>query len=184
MTPLLEIVTRHRPNREALLAQNQDSLKRQTDSDWIQTLLVDPIGAGVPAANRMLGLTADGATGEWIWVLDDDDICVYDDLVRDVRRIARSNPGKEVIMVRNDVTTHTGSIVPKYNWQLEPMYGDVSMSCFIVRNFVWKTFKDAWPLGLAGDYNFISAIWSELGPDAFYWHDVIAMQTLQLGGGK
>ena len=75
-TTFLEIVTRCF-RRPTLLQKNIEALAAQTCDDWEQTFLIDDIGRGVNWANESLAGYAPHLTGQYIWLLDDDDICTY-----------------------------------------------------------------------------------------------------------
>lgn len=76
--PLLDIVTRHLPARAAELRRQQASLTFPL-GDWVQTLLVDPYGAGVPRSH--VWLRTYEPRGRFVWVLDDDDVCLVPNLL-------------------------------------------------------------------------------------------------------
>ena len=70
-----------------MLAANQESLRRQTSEAWIQTVLVDDLGRGVEWANQRLGAYAPMLAGDYVWVLDDDDLCTRPTLVEEIAEI-------------------------------------------------------------------------------------------------
>lgn len=177
--PFLEVVTRHMPHRAALLAQHDASLLCQTDGDWVQTLLVDEERRGIEYANAQLGRHV--PVGRWMWVLDDDDVCIHNTLFEELKVIVAQND-IDVVIVRGDCSTHgVGVIPPNELWGQQPHHGAIGMSNFIVAAKVWSDFAWAWPAARAADYSFISSVHEQLGPDRFFWHNVIAMRTLQCG---
>lgn len=92
--------------------------------------------------------------GAWVWILDDDDECIHDGLVADVRHIADTQPDAQV-------------------WGQAPVLGHIGCSAFIVRADIWQRHRHAFGGGeYASDFAFIAAAWAE-EPEV-YWHDVIA----------
>lgn len=173
----LEIITRCY-KRPTMLAVNQASLARQTCDDWTQTLLVDDVGMGVVAANaRLADFTP---TGRYVWALDDDDHCVYDMLVEDVRTIAdRHDP--DVIFVRFD---HGPFGVLPYPglWRSRPLCGNIGGSGVIVRRDVWMAQRVHWTTGrYETDFDFVEAVYNHA--KCVYWHDVIAGQVQRISRG-
>lgn len=175
--PLLEIVTRCY-KRPALLRHNRASVERQTCADWSQTMLVDEVGRGVGWAYDQLA--AFTPTGAWVWLLDDDDLCLDADLVRDVGTLAAEfNP--DVIMVKMD--HGNGAILPdKFTWGRTPQLGHIGVSGYIVKREVWLDFRHAFTPGHhASDFDFIAAIFAS-DPEV-YWHNTVASRVQQIGKG-
>jgi len=167
---LLEILTRTY-RRPTLLAANRAALQRQTNTDWTQTLLVDSEGIGIAATYEQLA--AYEPSGEWIWCLDDDDICIYDDLVKDLAELD-SWVDFDVVMVKMN---HSGNILPdKFTWQKSPELGHIGVSAFIVKRKVWMAHRQAFVPGEHhSDFNFINDVYAA-DPDV-WWHDVVVSAT-------
>ena len=172
---MLEIVTRAMQNkRPTMLARNQASLQRLNDSAWVQTLLVDEEGIGVGAAAARLA--GHRALAQWVWLLDDDDECIYPDLVGDVHSIAIAAPETTVIMVRMDHGPELGILPNEAVWGLWPLEGHLGCSSYIVRMDAWERHRHAWQSArYASDYDFIADVCSEA--PVIYWHDVVASRT-------
>lgn len=157
-----------------MLAQNQASLDALESDDWVQTLLIDEVGRGVVWANRNLARFAPGVVGEWIWILDDDDMCMCPALVDELRAIAAEH-APDVVMVRGDYQ-HCG-VLPE-PWGVRPTLGAVGSSCFIVRRPVWQRYAYTWAEGeLGADFRMIDVIFEH--GHAVYWHDCMAMRALR-----
>jgi hypothetical protein len=111
--------------------------------------------------------------GDWVWILDDDDVCIYDGLVKDVARIASEQPATQVIMVRMDHGAWLGVLPDAVVWGNEPAHGHMGVSSYIVRRDVWKRHKAAFlSARYQSDYDFIADVWQE--QPVIVWHDVIA----------
>ena len=171
--PLLEVVTRCY-KRPKMLLRNILSLQRQSVSDWEQTFLVDDVGLGIGASYKRLAHHA--PVGDWLWILDDDDECIYDDLVFMVSSIALEQPQTQVIMVRMDHGAELGILPDAHVWGNGPVHGHIGCSAYIVRRDVWQRHAHAFSGGhYASDFDFINEIWLE-HPHVF-WLDVVASAT-------
>ena len=176
---LLEVMTRCF-RRPGMLAINQAALARQTDADWTQTLLVDEIGIGVPAANARLADVAPLLTGEYIWVLDDDDECVCDRLVEMVRLLA-DGTAPDVIMVRIDHGP-LGVLPPNELWGKRPVCGRIGGSAVIVRRALWQRCAGGWQTGrYAADCDFV--LWVYDAAERVAWLDVVAGRVQRISHG-
>lgn len=190
MAPFLEIVTRCY-KRPTMLGVNQDSLREQTDPDWVQTLLVDDIGRGINWSHENLASYAPNLVGDYIFLLDDDDMCTCPTLVADLKRIvAEHDP--DVIMVKMD---HGKAVLPdERSWGDEPVYGQIGVSAYIVRREVWQAHAGALVPGWYGsDYSLINSIFGNnpamaMAPwvrqPRIYWHDCIASRVQVQSFGK
>jgi hypothetical protein len=154
-----------------MLAANRAALQRQSSPDWTQTLLVDSEGIGIAATYERLAVYE--PSGDLVWILDDDDICIADDLVKDLQELA-SWVDFDVIMVK---MSHDGHILPdKFTWQKPPQLGHIGVSAFVVKRKIWMKHRSAFAPGAHhSDFNFISAVF-ERDPDVF-WLDVVASAT-------
>ena len=181
--PFLEIVTRTCGTRPGMLERNQDSLKRLADPDWTQTLVVDDQQRGVAWAVGNLRNVE--ATGEWVWVLDDDDVCVDVGLIGELRAAVAlcANP-PDVVMVKA-LHSKYGMLPSSGNWMRAPVCGNIGTSCYIVRRDVWNATHDAWVEKYAGDFEYIRHLWETPGL-VFRWLDTVAAWYPQqsLGAGE
>lgn len=164
----LEVLTRTIPQRAALLARCQESLAMLRDADWTQRVIVDAACRGVPWANRNYATVE--AVGEWVWLLDDDDLCSNADLVGLLRQFVRSEDPEAVLM--RSYHGRWGLLPPMALWGQRPILGKVGPSCLAVRGDVWNRYRDAWPEAYAGDFWFINALWN--GRVRFGWLPVVA----------
>lgn len=163
----LQVITRTFGARPTLLARNRASLAALEDADWEQTLVVDEVGRGCAWANANLATVP--ATGEYVWVLDDDDLCAEPALLAHLRRYA----GAPVIVCR---ATHAvfGALPPASRWGGPPHLGACGWSNLFVRRDVWEAERGS----LArynvyeGDYRFAAHLWAAAQPWA--WCDVVA----------
>lgn len=176
---LLEVVTRcyKRPD---MLAANVASLQALLSPDWTQTLLVDDVGIGVPAANARLAAFV--PHGDYVWVLDDDDLCVDRRLTVDLQRIVTVCGYPPAVIVRMDHGL-LGILPDDDHWGQEPVSGRIGVSAMLTRRDVWKNCRAAWGGFLyAADFNFIHRVWCEHA-DHIVWHDTIASRVQRISKG-
>ena len=176
----LEILTRYY-KRPTLLAANARALAEQTDPDYVQTILADDVGLGIGASYERLADYAPRLVGEYVWILDDDDICTRPTLVAELKTIVQDdNP--DVVIVKMDHGPR-GVLPGLGRWEQPPVCGEIGVSAFIVRQNVWKAHAQAFlPGDYVSDFRFISAIFDS-GASVF-WHNVIASKVQQIGLGK
>lgn len=181
MAPFLEVLTRTFGQRPHLLRINQESLRRQTDPDWVQTLLIDDIGRGIDWASENLAAYAPHLVGEYIWILDDDDVCILPTLVAELKFIAAEHD-PDVIMLRMD--HGAGRCLPGDDtWLCPPVLGEIGCSAFVVKRAVWQAHASAMEHGhYASDYDLIAAIWKS--QPSVYWHDVVASRVMRQSFGR
>jgi glycosyltransferase involved in cell wall biosynthesis len=166
----LDVIVRTFGRRPVLLERNLASLAALEDTDWRRVLVVDDQARGCAWANRNLA-TVDVA-GEYVWVLDDDDLCCRPSLLGELRTIAAAENWPDVIMVRA-FHERFGLLPSDANWQQRPVRGNVGWSCFIVRASVWHVHRQAIVERYDADFWWIDHLWQQPGL-RWYWHDVTA----------
>jgi hypothetical protein len=174
---LLEIITRCY-KRPAMLAANQAALAQQTDHGWTQTLLVDDVGIGVAAANASLASVQ--PAGDYVWVLDDDDLCISNTLVADLRAVvAEHNP--DLVFVRFD--HYWLGVLPSVdNWRNMPICGGIGGSGVIARADLWLRSCGGWASGrYESDYDYVLQAYNRAGN--VYWHDAIVGKVQRISRG-
>lgn len=173
----LEIMTRTFAGRPRLLDRCKSSLKRLRDPDWSQTIIMDHERRGVHWANRNLS-TVD-ASGQYVWVLDDDDQLCYADLVGDLKSIVKAQR-PDVIMVRSYHALY-GLLPPYELWEQRPVMGKCGGSCVIVSRETWQQFREGWTEVYAGDFWYINGLWD--ARLSWAWLPVIACWQTQQSRG-
>lgn len=173
----LEIITRHVPARAGLLAANVASLEAQTDGDWQQTLLVDEVGRGIGWAQAQLASFA--PSGDYVWLLDDDNECLRPTLVAELKAMAAGRP--DVIMLRTE-RGRLGVIPQNGYWQRPPAHMHVDAACYVVRREIWERNRAAWlSARYQSDYDFIAAVFA--AGVRVSWHDVVASRAQRISLG-
>ena len=84
--PFLTFITRtyKRPN---LLLINKNSLAKQNDKDFVQMILEDKKGIGVPKANSRLSKVE--VESEYVYIFDDDEEITSENFVATIKKVAR-----------------------------------------------------------------------------------------------
>lgn len=176
--PFIEVVTRAflRPR---MLGENQESLRLQTDGDWVQTLLRDRVGFGIGASHLALRKNAKRLIGVYIWLLDDDDMVIRPTFFAEIRQIAAAHD-PDVIMVRMD-HGRRGILPDDGHWEQRPVIGHVGCSAYVIRRRVWQDNAHIWNERYCADGDFIQAVFDSGA--TVYWHDVIASRTQRISLG-
>ena len=178
--PFLEILTRTFNARPRMFAEHRASLAAQTDRDFIHTVLVDSDRRGIAWATEQMSAYAPRLVGDYVWILDDDDLCILPTFVAGLKQIAILN-APDVIMVRMD--HGAGRILPSARWGKSPRVGEIGVSAFVVRRDVWQAHAGAWTPGkYTSDFEFINSIWQSR-PVAYWW-DVVASRCIRQSEGR
>lgn len=178
MPPLLEVMTRTYRRPKMLLA-NRESLLAQTCGDWVQTFLPDFEGRGIGWSHLNLAARAPHLVGDYIWVLDDDDMCIRQTLVGELRGIVDAC-APDVVMVKMDHGPL--GVLPGDTWGKPPVMGGIGCSAFIVKRQVWQAHAGSWGNHYAGDYDFIAAVFAD--KPSVVWHDVVASRVQRISRGE
>lgn len=181
MATFLEVITRCYARPE-MLAKNKAAFERQTSRNFVQTFLVDDIGRGKVWAEDNLRANIQHFRGQYIWLLDDDDLCTRDTLVEELKAIAEAhNP--DVIMVRMDHGP-LGVLPPDDLWQQRPQAGRIGGSSVIVKRVVWFKHGHNWREGTNhADFEFIDSLFRDNSLSIF-WLDVVASKVQRISWGN
>ena len=178
----LEVITRTANHRPQMLRRNVDSLLAQTDQDFTQSMIVDGKARGVAWANGNMFHVAWGLTGNYIWILDDDDECIDPLFVSRLKEVAEAlDP--DVIMVRMDHGIY-GILPDPPNWGGAPVKAHIGCSAYVIRREIWQRYAYVWQgAHYASDYDFISAIFDN-DTLVIYWLNVVASRVQMIGSGE
>ena len=180
MAPFLEILTRTFNARPRMFAAHRASLAAQTDQDFVHTPLVVEAGRGIGYATEQMARYAPNLVGDYIFVLDDDDLLTLPAFVAGLKEIAILY-APDVIMVRMD--HGAGRILPSDRWGKSPRVSEIGISAFVVRRDVWQAHAGAMiPGKYTSDFEFISSIWRDR--PAVYWWDVVASRVQRQSEGR
>lgn len=178
----LAIITRVHPERPNMLKVCFDSVKAQTNDDYIHIFHrhdKSKEGYGKWNANKSFAQIA-YIPAKYIMVLDDDDMLIDKEFVEKFSTIInQSSP--EVVFFKGRV--HKLGILPRPNyWKKPPVYGQIASFCFAVRRDVWfGNIKEFGKRELGGDFCFISACYKNT-KNHLWWDRVVA--ATQKGPGR
>ena len=178
--PFFSFVTRCY-KRPAQLLRCLESIQQQTDPDYENVIIVDPVGVGVAAANGFFFQHRRRVHGQYIYLIDDDDVVVEPTLVATVKEIAAEHDWPDMIMFR---VQHANGILPDARvWGKKPIGGAIGGSAYVVRADVWQRHIIRFgERGIyAGDFDFIQTLF-ERGYRAFWCDAIIAAAPVQHQG--
>ena len=172
----IEVVTRCY-KRPEMLKINTASLDRQTFKDWEQTLLIDEVGQGMTWANAQLASFE--PEGEYVWILDDDDVAVRSTLFGEVAEIIKREDA-DMVMVKMD---HAQRGILPNPWGAEPIVGRIGSSAAFIRREIWNQCKDAWLIpAYTADGEFMRrCFWAS---DCVWWHNVVGSKVQRISLGE
>jgi hypothetical protein len=180
--PFLEIVTRTFNQRPKMLAANVASVEALRGADATQVLLVDLEKRGVASANAMLAEFT--PCGQYVLVLDDDDVLTHMGLVEDLKQLAWMHGNPPAFIVRMDHGDWLGVLPSDNDWKQEPHEAGIGSAALIARKDVWMAHRATWASGrYASDFDFIHSVWCEYGGH-IVWHDVVASKCQRISRGQ
>lgn len=177
---LLSIITRCY-RRPIGLRRNQLSVKLQTCQDYEQILLVDEIGLGINAADaRMAAEIPARIRGDYVYVLDDDNILIDNGFIARIADIAAWLV-PDIIMVKSD-NGALGVLPSSKVWKGQPILGQVDAMNYVVKADVWKRHAAAWATHPkdAGDAMFIVELFRH--GYGVHWQNTIVAMTGPIAG--
>lgn len=177
--PFLSIVTRCY-KRPTMLEKNIASVKEQTDQDYEHIFLVDMDGHGVSWANHQFYRHRDKPVGDYIYMLDDDDMLTEPTAIERFKEITKSKP--DLVMCKFDCGPW--GVLPSPGMWINqwPKLTKVGTPCFITRRDVWYDNIRHFCQPTAGDYYFLATIWPNL--KSIEWLDLIVGKVQQIGQGR
>lgn len=178
--PFLTIVTRCY-KRPQMLRRNQASLDAQTCSDWEQLLIIDDVGRGVGWANAQFAVHADDVSGDYVLMLDDDDMLARNDAIAKLKDATWDNP--HMVFFRGD-HLQNGILPTGEVWQKAPKATHVSGQDFITRADVWRKHIGAFAQQSMGDIAFLNALWSDVTDVTWLDELVVQVQRVSLGAAE
>lgn len=173
----LSIVTRTH-NRPELLTRNMASVAAQTEQDLEHIILHDPVGRGIEWANAQYGRYGWALSGEYVLMLDDDNVLSEVDAVAALKATA-SISNADVIQFMADVGPN-GVLPHDLSWQNPPQQYHVDGHTIAVRRDVWLEHIGAFDGPRCADYRFLRALWDANVSVAHV--DRILVEALAVGG--
>lgn len=175
----LTVVTRHVVGREALFSRCKDSLSRQSVPSWEQVVIHDPIGQGLAFANKILVTVRGKISGEYVYILDDDNYLVDDAFIYSLMEVALTEHFPDIIMVRAHRIPYNEILPDDAHWGQSPTMGNVDSLCFVVRREVWERHIHKFSVPILGDITFIKYLFKLSCSVA--WLDKVVAEIDQIG---
>lgn len=181
----IAFITRVHPKRPKMLEVCVNSVKAQTDDDYIHILHRDDNtenGYGIIMANQSF-VRVPPIDARYVMILDDDDMLIDSDFVKIFKGIiSKDNP--EIVFFKGLISGKEGSYPKGEIWGRAPLRNRMAGFCFAVRLDIWEkhihTFID---MRTGGDYHFISECY--VNTKNHSWLDRVVVRTQKkLGKGK
>ena len=179
----IAFVTRIHPKRPNMLKKCIESIKAQTSDDYIHILFRDDKskeGYGVFNADKSL-MKIKNIDARYVMVLDDDDMFVYPDFVKEFKSIVdRSNV--DIMFFKGKIGG--GVFPPPDVWEKAPVKCRIGSFNFAVRLDIWIKYIHTWnPIKGCADYRFIAHCYDNT--EKHFWFDRVVVKTQKKpGGGK
>jgi len=180
--PLLTIVTRHMPQRLALLEINIKSCQNMYTKDFEHVILTDMNNSGMKIAETALYAFKDQYRGKYICHLDDDDTLGNFSIVDEIIRIIKLSESSElnttpprVIFTKVWETGWNREMPNDEYWFKIPPPGQVTTSNLLIRNDVYNIEENIGAISLqhGGDYAFVFNTLSDCEWNDVFWLDAI-----------
>lgn len=163
------------------LRQNQRSLSEQSDPDYQHIIIEDVYQRGVEYANgQMAARDWSDVEGEYVLILDDDDLMADDLLVLKLKRhtyYSDNDTPPDLFMVRMD--HGQWGILPAETWEGEPQKGRQGCSCVIPSRAIFLEAVKSYTPKYDGDFDFVSACYGL--SENIHWLDTVATRVQQIG---
>lgn len=163
--------------RPTLLAECRASVAAQSDADYQHLVVEDAVGIGIGGMFAAIQTNAPLVEGEYVYILQDDDLLVDRDFVRELKRFVWEHNDPPVVIVRN----RKHGLQPRC-WQQPPQLGSIDLGSYVIRADVFCRHADRFGKRYEGDYDFIRALWDMHYP--FAWWDRLVAEAQQVGMGK
>lgn len=178
--PFLSIITR-KYKRPLGLNKNMQSVDSLKSDKWEQIFINDNIGKGVLEANKSFTKVKELIKGDYVFLLDDDDFIVNENMIDELKQIAQLHKPdvicfKMLIKNKNNCDYPTNDV-----WGKEPIKGSIGGSCFVVTKDVYKRFIHHFGVYPMGDFNFINEVFKY--DIKVYWYDKRMSETGKVSRG-
>lgn len=165
--PFLSVITRCY-KRPEMLRNNTASLDAQTDQDFQQIFLYDHIGRGVGWANK--SLESAQPAGDYVMVLDDDDMLINAHAIELLKAAARHEPALVIFKAHHG---RLGVLPRPTVWGKRPIRGSIGSCDFISRRDVWSKHIAAFGAERCGDYYYLKSVWQDK-PEVVWLNEQLA----------
>lgn len=163
--------------RPHLLAECIASVQAQSDPDWQHLVIRDEVGIGIEGVFAAVPEHTPEIEGDYVYMLQDDDLLVDRDFIRDLKRFVWEHNSPPVVIVRNQ----KHGLQPR-RWQAPPQLGSIDLGSYVIRADVFCENAHRFGRRYEGDFDFIRALWDLRYP--FAWWDRLVAEAQQVGMGR
>jgi hypothetical protein len=176
----LDILTRHMPQRKYMLRANDACLKAQSDPDFKQWVLVDEKRRGWQHAAAMLMDVAPKLKGEYVLILDDDDLMINSEAICLLKEATQSQPAAVIFRGWHDDL----GVLPGVDvWMRRPRLATIGAFDFITRRDVFcELVGTTGVAGYCNDFAIIDAVFERDMPRV--WLDRLLCAVMKRSRGK
>jgi len=180
--PFLTIVTRSY-KKPKCLERNIESVQAQIDQDLEQVFIIDDAGRGLAWADQALDQNKHRNSGQYIMVLDDDDVITNKNFIALLKLITK-NHNPDVIIWRGKFTAINLVLPPldRY-WGIKPVKAFIGSFNYCIRKEIYDEYIHICNTGACGDYDLITAIFNKTPPPYVFWYNKIFVATQQKSQG-
>lgn len=163
--------------RPRFLAACKESVAAQSDRDYQHLVIEDRVGVGVEGMFLAVRDNVGLIEGQYVYMLQDDDVLVDRDFVRELKRFVWEHNDPPVVIVRNK----KHGLQPR-RWRQAPQLGSIDLGSYVVRADVFCRHADQFGARYEGDYDFIRFLWDRRY--TFAWWDRLVAEAQQVGMGR
>jgi len=170
----IAFITRVKPRRVRMLKICTNSIKKQTNDDYIHIIFRDDrtkCGYGMLLANQSLARVSP-IDARYVMVIDDDDMIIDSDFVKRFKEIVDDN-NPEIVFFKMIIGNRLFPL--QVCWKRPPIYNRIGGSCFATRLDIWKKYIHEFGRRTSGDFYFISACYKNT--KNHFWFDHIVSKT-------
>jgi glycosyltransferase involved in cell wall biosynthesis len=177
----IAFVTRVHPQRPKMLAVCIESVKSQTDEDYIHIIHRDdktPTGYGGLLANQSF-MKIKSIDAQYVMVLDDDDQLIEPRFVEIFKKkIEGRTP--EIVFFKG-ITAGFGTLPRPERWGRTPLYTEIASFCFAIRTDIWRKYiHEFGRQRFGGDFSFIARCYSKTKDHM--WLDLVVAKMQSVAG--
>jgi len=159
-----------------------NSVSMQKDQDFDHVIINDNVGIGSLQANQLFVKNKYKVKGDYVFILDDDDVFISDEFIGDMKEIVdKFNPS--IIFVRmliNDELYPT-----EMNWLKNKLYKNhIGVSNIVIRNDIWQEYIHTFSTIQTGDFEFINNVFTSLPISDIFWSDKLYTKTTRVSKGE
>ena len=176
----IAFITRVHPKRPGMLKICVDSVRTQTDDDYIHILHRDDkteFGYGRPQADQSFARVS-SIDARYVMILDDDDMLTDPNFVKAFREIVNKR-NLEIIFFKGYINAE-GTLPKGRYWGQAPCRRHIASFCLAVRLDIWKKYIHEFGRKAAGDFHFISACYKNT--KKHFWFDRVIAKTQKRPG--